>query len=291
MSKNHRVLAGPDQLHKPYAWIVANEAARLALTGLDESMIGHLCREGDTGVVYQLRSPTGPVWERFNGPVVSLTPQAGAVPRADENGKLDAGWIEMGDDITPSGYVQYLTPGSYSFTVPEGVAAVFVELQGGGAGGGGNIASGGAGGTSSFGAYASATGGTSGNGSADLGSNGSTVGCPVLLRPKFVNNDGAANPSTGRRGGAGSNYGSGGYRSQDPNTSNGGPVGAGGRGAGGGASTSGTSGGAGGNGIGLVTGLTPGAVIPVTVGAGGNGGSYGPYYGGKGGDGFVRIWW
>ncbi len=284
----HHEQSGPDQIHVPYAWTFANQAARETGVGIDASGIGKLARQLSPESLWMLTGTDPVTWQKIGSDEASVFPAPGAIPRAGEDGKLDAGWIA--EAASPSGYAQYLTPGTFTFVVPENVTAVFVELHGGGAGGGGNISPGGTGGTSSFGSYASATGGTSGNGSSDLGSNGSTVGCPVLVRPKLVNNDGAANPGTGRRGGAGSNYGSGGYRAQG-STSEGGPVGDGGRGAGGGASTSGTSGGAGGHGIAHVKGLTPGAVILVTVGAGGNGGSHGVYYGGKGGNGFVRIWW
>lgn len=284
----HHEQSGPDQIHVPYAWTFANQAARETGVGIDASGIGKLARQLSPESLWMLTGTDPVTWQKIGSDEASVFPAPGAIPRAGEDGKLDAGWIA--EAAPSSGYAQYLTPGTFTFVVPENVTAVFVELHGGGAGGGGNSVSGGTGGTSSFGPHASATGGQSGNGSSQVGPNGSTVNCNMITLPNLAGYNGAPNPTTGRAGGAGSLYGYGGGRAQDSGSSSG-TGSAGGRGAGGGASVSGTSGGAGGHGMAFVSGLVPGASITVVVGSGGNGGVLGNYRGGPGGPGFVRIWW
>lgn len=176
---------------------------------------------------------------------------------------------------------------SGTFTVPTGVTAVKVTVVGGGGGSAnGSGASGGSGGTSSFGAYVSATGGTGGNstnfgyvaggtgtggqinetggyggpnggGAAGFGGDAlaiydSTYTDIVLFHGNGKFGKGGINPVYGNVGSAPAAYNS-------PN------------GYGSGAQTNYAFPGGGGGGVstGYVTGLTPGASITVTVGAGG----------------------
>jgi len=234
--------------------------------------------------------PSGLDAALLGGRQVSLTKAPNTIPAADASGVLDASWFEdmAGGGGDPAGYVEYTTPGTYIFTVPEGVTGVFVDVHG--AGGGGSWRNNGAaGGSSSFGSYASATGGGGGvYNSGNRAANGSGSGWNVTLPYQGVYADGASTlqgDGSTIIGGAGSIYASGGRQSDG-----GGNGGDGGRGAGGGG-RGGQSGGAGGRVVAFVKNLTPGQNVSVVVGAGGAGASYSSYRGGNGGPGIVRIWW
>lgn len=150
---------------------------------------------------------------------------------------------------------------SGTFTVPAGVTTVKVTVVGGGAAGsyfaGASVVAGPSGGTSSFGAYCSATGGGATFGG--IGSNGD-------LNIGGGTGDGFGGGSS-HMGGGGRNghmVGEGGYSATAGTTYGGG---------GGGSSSGGhdilTGGGGGGCAVKTITGLTPGATVSVTVGAGG----------------------
>lgn len=140
------------------------------------------------------------------------------------------------------------------WTVPAGVTRVRVTVVGGGGGANAGFA-GTSGGTSSFGAFCSATGGGPGSGSGGTGISGTINFSGQAGSALSV--DGIPNSvSWGLLGGAsifGGSYGCGG-------AIGGGTVG------GGGSAYAGSGGGAV---IKIITGLTPGQAISVTVGAGG----------------------
>jgi hypothetical protein len=188
-------------------------------------------------------------------------------------------------DVTEAGaaHGSQVFTSSGTFTVPEGVDRVWVSLVGGGGGGGGGSGNWGAagqagqsGGASSFGAHASSAGGGGGGGS--IGAN--------MFPEQWWLVGGTPGTPYGRRGLFGINNveGAGGEIAPSPF----GQYGRGGKGGNGGAAQAGYSSGAragGGGGSGsssaspvfkqLVTGLTPGGTVAVTVGAGGAGGAGG----------------
>jgi trimeric autotransporter adhesin len=143
---------------------------------------------------------------------------------------------------------------SGTFTIPTGVTTVKVTVVGGG--GGASFGVGGtSGNTSSFGAYCSATGGAPGSGAGGTGSGG-TINFSGQAGAAIVINGISCSASWGVQGGVslfGGSYGSGAYAS-------GGTVGGGG---------SGYAGSGGGAAIEIISGLTPGGTVSVTVGAGG----------------------
>lgn len=229
----------------------------------------------------------------LKGKIPSVTPQANAIPIAGADGKLASGWFESGGGGGSGGYVEYNTPGTYSFIVPDGVKGVFVDVQGGGGGGAcGSVVSGANGGSSSFGTYITATGGTggpkssNGNGTA---ARGTVIGATITFPGPFFPDAPVFELSTNNYaagGGGGSIFAAGG--SAENVSTNGRKNG--GRGAGGGG-YNGHGGGAGGYGMTFVSGLTSGQSIQIVVGAGGAGGVNSSYIGGNGGPGIVRIWW
>lgn len=237
--------------------------------------------------------PSGLDAALLGGRQVSLTKAPNTIPAADASGVLDASWFEDmdGGGGDPAGYVEYTTPGTYTFTVPEGVTGVFVDVHGaGGAGATWNRYDGGSGGSSSFGGYVSATGGGGGSKSnQNRAASGSGAGGNLTLpyQPRYSDGAEAKNTDdTTTLGGAGSVYGTGGAAQATGTAS----AGDGGRGAGGGGKTYG-AGGAGGRAVAFVKNLTPGQQISVVVGAGGTSTVYAGYRGGYGGPGIVRIWW
>jgi hypothetical protein len=188
-------------------------------------------------------------------------------------------------DVTEAGasHGSQVFTSSGTFTVPEGVDRVWVSLTGGGGGGGGGSgnwaysgSAGQAGGASSFGAHASSPGGGGGGGSSGV----------TLWTDHWWLAGGAPGTPYGRHGrfSIDGNAGYGGEIAPSPF----GQYGRGGKGGNGGAAQAGYESGAragGGGGSGsssaspvfkqLVTGLTPGGTVAVTVGAGGAGGAGG----------------
>lgn len=174
----------------------------------------------------------------------------GEIPLKDGSGTITAtSFVGDGSGLTgiAGGFsnMQVFTS-SGTFTVPTGITKAKVTVIGGGGGGSnGTPTNGGTGGTSSFGAYCSATGGTGNwNPGAVGNAGGSGSGGDLNL-------EGSRGFAVGQRGLSfyGLSYGGGGQ-----------------------GSTSGGSfggGGGGGGAIELVTGLTPGGTVSVTVGAGG----------------------
>jgi hypothetical protein len=155
---------------------------------------------------------------------------------------------------------------SGTFTVPAGVTAVKITLNGAGGGGGGAASggTGGTGGTTSFGTYVSQTGATGGsNGNTQVGGVRGTAGgtpgasfsIPAITNPAAT-----------------SIYGAGGVGRDQA------------------CQLSGATGGANTPIVGFVTGLTPASSITVTVGAGGTIGSGGSG-GSIGGGGTCLVEW
>ena len=154
---------------------------------------------------------------------------------------------------SPSSYVgprvQAFTSNG-TFTVPAGVTAVKVSATGGG-GGGGGTSNGGAGGSSSFGGLVVGGGGAGGgrgfdNGTECVTATGPAGGASTNIPYQYSNFSLAGSRGNPGNGGAGS-----------PSFCTGG------------------GGGTGSQGVGYVTGLTPGANITVTIGAGGTAGGGG----------------
>lgn len=191
------------------------------------------------------------------------TPAANRIPVTGSDGKLSAGWLPP---LLPvHGYMAFMNPGSYNFTIPTGVTTLFVWCTGASGGGGGaykNCTDGGPGNPSGFGNYLWAGGGGGGLGQryAGTGANGATGGTSESLTwPALPGVWGHSNT-----GGAGGYY----Y------------------------STSGIRGGQGGPGGTLTRYIpvTPGQRIVATVGHWGWGGG-GEAPGAVGQHGWVQIWW
>ena len=167
--------------------------------------------------------------------------------------------------------------GSGTFTVPAGVSTVKVRGCGGGSGGGTNPS---AGGTTSFGDYCTATGGhgiSPGRGAGGsiqhVGGRGGTTGSAsgnIAAGGAVGGGIGAGGAISGNSLGAPTGLlgGAGGYSTAATGYGNGG-------GCTNRSTVSISAGSAGGYFEGYITGLTPGATIPVTIGHGGNGGSNG----------------
>lgn len=172
---------------------------------------------------------------------------------------------------------------SGTFTVPAGITKVKATVIGGGGGGGAFDGTGGTGGTSSFGSFCSATGGTGGgpaNSGQVPGVGGSGSGGNINFtggRATWFGIAGASalgfGPSCGQGGVNGILYGGGG--------------------AGNGDNCNGFSGGGGGGGgtIEIISGLTPGGTVSVTIGGGGGGSGTGGNPGGSGAAGVVIVEW
>ena len=277
--KAYDVISDPNVLN---AVEVVNDISRLQSEKLDKTDIVNV--NADT----------------VDGYHAQKTAAADRIPVAGADGKLDAGWINAPN--SPSGAQLFTASGA--FTVPDGVTAVNVVVQGGGGAGGGATNSGSSGGTSSFGSYISATGGVGGLGAQSSGgvaANGGPSGGYVNRVDGWYNggpfSDGANwvyNGSVVNNGGRASAHGPGGNAGQNWDSTGSAPSsgygGGGGAGRKAGSSNSrGHGGGAGGAAAGYVTGLTPGQAIAVTVGAGGTCG--GTYPGGAGRAGAVYVWW
>ncbi len=174
--------------------------------------------------------------------------------------------------------VVYSTPGTYNFTVPNGVTRLFVEVYGAGGGGG----RGGKNGEPTYFAQSLNIEISASGGYGATGGGGGAGG--IGISGDIIQNGGAGQTGTTRgsfAGIGGSNTRSAGGRGSYVPTP-GGPFGGGG-----GYRIDAGGGGAGGVAMGFVS-VTPGDVIPITVGADGLGGRGTQN---KGGDGGVIIWW
>ena len=203
--------------------------------------------------------------------------------------KAGTGITVAGDGTISVGQLsgRQLFTASGTFTVPTGVTQVWVTLAGGGGGGGG--VDGGnatAGGASSFGGYVSASGGgpggsygTGGSGGASGGSGGSSGWASGSWLPSYF------------AAGGNSIYGVGGVPYNMVSNIPASDVVGKGFGGGGGGVSGGGGGGADAKIAQLVTGLTPGETVSVTIGAGGVGGGSGYYIGAMGAPGFVLVEW
>ena len=156
-------------------------------------------------------------------------------------------WTSVNPGLYDGVKVQAFTS-SGTFTVPTGITSVKVSIAGGG-GGGGGLNNGGNGGTSSFGTFVIGGGGGYGGRGFDNGTE-----CTVAA-------DGTTAASTNIP-----------YNYFNLNLTRSPDYGSGGVGGAGGDNCTGSGGLNAGRGVGYVTGLTPGANITVTVGAGGTSG-------------------
>jgi hypothetical protein len=188
----------------------------------------------------------------------------------------------------PSAYIggrgQVFTA-SGTFTVPTGVTSIKVTVTGGGGGGGGEQSAGSTGGTSSFGAYCTASGGAGGTAGDPTAISSGGIGASGDINIKGSQGWGATGVAPLISVGGGSIYSAGGVGV----SANGVSYGSGGSG-GSGYSGAGGAGAGGGTAIRMITGLTPGSAISVTIGAGGNRGGY-SYPGGYGVAGIVVVEW
>lgn len=220
--------------------------------------------------------------------------------------------------------VIFSTPGSTTWTVPAGVTRVIIRAVGGGGGGGeggrngvSNGAAGGNGADTIFNSIVVGAGGLGGSlglaaggggfatalNFADfyLGGNGGTTlgaGSTGQYTAGFSGGNGGGPGSGGQGAGGGgggaSSFANGGNGSAGDGSSapTAGTFGSGGGGSGGFASGGGGSGGSGGKAIlTILNGLTPGSVLPITIGAGGTGTftSIGVIGSAAGGDGYLVI--
>lgn len=170
-------------------------------------------------------------------------------PSASTYLRGDGTWATL--SVVPFSNVQSFTA-SGSFTVPAGVTMVAVQVTGGGGGGAfpNGTSFGGSGGSSSFGSLIGASGGAAGwydNGSSGAGACGHVTQIAEISPAGAIAVNGVATRS-------GSNYGNGG-----------GPI----------------TGGCGGQTMAILP-VTPGQVIPVTVGAAGGAGPWGATSGQQG---------
>ena len=191
----------------------------------------------------------------------------------DENGLLTASQVRPYRLTT----VNFETPGSTQWTVPNDVTTIWVSAVAGGGGGRGSGGNGGTGGFTSLGSLMTLTGGGGGTSSAPgvAGGYGATSG------------DGPISGTKGGMGG-GSLFGQGSYGLTQSNN----PTVSVGRGAGGGGVHESGYGGGGGAGVlDRQFNVTPGSVIPITVGSGGAAGSAASFQnaGRPGGAGFLQI--
>jgi hypothetical protein len=201
---------------------------------------------------------------------VSYATNAGTATNANNLGGVPAASFAQTANLPAGGFsnMQVFTS-SGTFTVPAGITKVKVTVISGGGGGGGFSVNGGAGGTSSFGAFCSATGG----GGGARRSVGGQPGVPGVGSGGNLNFTGSSNNSA-------LGYGAVSYSA----SLNG--LGYGGGGAGGGDDPGGT-GGCGGGTIEIISGLTSGGTVSVTVGGGGSAGDSS----GAGSAGVVVVEW
>lgn len=181
------------------------------------------------------------------------------------------------------GMVVYDVPGVYYFTIPDGISAIYLAemVGGGGAGGHQSSARGQSGGTTSFGSFATATGGQGGHGSetSNISAASGGVAFGVESEKGFPRSGGTGVISTSESGRGGSTpYGQPGYDAYHSSSGvvtsyiNATGYGCGGRGYRNTAASAGGGGGAGGVATWKkITGVPPGTVVTVTVGAGGQG--------------------
>jgi hypothetical protein len=201
--------------------------------------------------------------------------------------------------VTASGSVptiQRFTSGSGTYTTPVGCIAIRVKMVGGGGGGTGATGNGGNGSATTFGtSLLTANGGSSSNGSGQIGGAGGgvTVNSPAVTVFAFEGpggHPGQNTPSTGGGNGASSFLGGGGRGGANAGTQAGqNAIANTGSGGGGLGSTGGGSGGGGGAG-GYIEALisSPSASYSYTVGAGGAAGTGSPL-GGLGADGIIVV--
>lgn len=249
------------------AWVTMTDAATDADSPIDQALM-----QGYRDDLVHLREWLG----------ASYYPGAAQDHSHDGVNSALVEWAHM-DVFTASG----------SWTVPAGVTRCKVTVVAGGGAGGGQSGAGGTGGASSFGAYLTATGGagaaTWSASAANGGANGTGAGTAVQLAIGGESGH-PSNPGIGVSGKGGSSVFGGGGRALVANLSAqpGQAYGAGGAGSGNSIAGSGAAGGgAGGCAVGIVTGLTPGGAVTVTVGAGGTCG--GAYPGGAGKAGIVIV--
>jgi hypothetical protein len=219
--------------------------------------------------------------------------------RFETNSNRLIGWARAVAGVSTFDHtVTFSTPGSYTYTVPEGLFSLTAQVWGAGGGGGpdaGIASNGTAGSTSTFGSL-SAGGGPGGE-------HGSTGGSGAGGSPASTASGGTTNTSGSVGGNTGTNSGAGGSNSAAGSGAGGAAVttnntfgkdgvapGGGGSGGRGGGAPYGGGGGSGAYTTRTYTPaeLTPGSSIPVTIGAGGWGNS-GAFDGGRGAAGRVTI--
>jgi hypothetical protein len=245
-----------------------------------------LVRNSSTGAVIIDPNST----EQING-ATSITIDAGGSALVYCTGSA---FLCIGGSKAPT--VQTFTS-SGTWTKPEGLRAVVVEVVGAGGGGAGGVSStaaGGAGGTSSFGAHASATGGgggIDGSGSpANAGGAGGSGASGDVNVAGSGGSGGSPNGSTDSNGGgAGGSSVLGGGARGGAGASTGGVYGGGGAGGGGvGASSAGGGGGGGGYARKRIAAASLSSTEAVTVGAAGAAGTGGAN-GGAGAAGLIIV--
>ncbi len=210
------------------------------------------------------------------------------------------------------GMTVYSTPGTHTFTVPQGVSKIKVTLVGGGGGGGSFDGNNGQdGGNTTLGSITAYGGKGGGKAGEQPGYGGSAQGALINMHGErgkhssrfnkvYEINDVSRGGDGGNSGGLFGHGGLGGPETNNQNRSNGYQGNGYGSGGGGGGCYSygskdpckgGNGGGGGGAAVSLIT-VSPGQNIKCTVGQGGSGGVRGSWgNGGKGADGICIIEW
>lgn len=179
------------------------------------------------------------------------------------------------------GGILYTTPGTYTFTVPEGIYALTILCVGGGGASATDSGSGNAGGTSSFGGSICIANGGGGGTQSSAGAGGTISGSSGDIGGGNGGGGGYNGSGNGGGGGAGGYAGNGGAGSASGSGNSGSGGGGGGGGSWSGTTPSGSSGdgGAGGGGIGVygqgANGAGGGALFSNSGGQGGSGGDSG----------------